>query len=162
AYLIIKALLAITAGTMREKAPLPKALLFTLLGLLSLNAILFLAGEIAFGHKAKRAGSGVKVGLVFDVGGLGGKAVNDLADAGTLRQKAPLPKALLCTLLGLLSLNAILFLAGESAFGHKAKRAGSGVKVGLVFDVGGLGDKSFNDLAYAGLIRGVEELGIES
>lgn len=79
-----------------------------------------------------------------------------------MREKAPLPKALLFTLLGLLSLNAILFLAGEIAFGHKAKRAGSGVKVGLVFDVGGLGDKSFNDLAYAGLIRGVEELGIES
>jgi len=32
--------------------------------------------------------------------------------------------------------------------------------VGLVFDVGGLGDKSFNDLAYAGLQRAREELGI--
>jgi basic membrane protein A len=32
--------------------------------------------------------------------------------------------------------------------------------VGLVFDVGGLGDKSFNDLAYAGLVRAKNELGI--
>ncbi len=33
-------------------------------------------------------------------------------------------------------------------------------KVGLVFDVGGRGDKSFNDLAYAGLERGKKELDI--
>ncbi len=32
--------------------------------------------------------------------------------------------------------------------------------VGLVFDVGGLGDKSFNDLAYAGLLRARDEIGI--
>lgn len=32
--------------------------------------------------------------------------------------------------------------------------------VGLVFDVGGLGDKSFNDSAYEGLKRAKEELGI--
>ncbi|MCK4305930.1 MAG: BMP family ABC transporter substrate-binding protein [Candidatus Eisenbacteria sp.] len=32
--------------------------------------------------------------------------------------------------------------------------------VGLVFDVGGLGDKSFNDLAYAGLMRAHDEVGI--
>jgi len=34
-------------------------------------------------------------------------------------------------------------------------------KVGLVFDVGGRGDKSFNDAAYAGLERAQKELGIE-
>jgi basic membrane protein A len=33
------------------------------------------------------------------------------------------------------------------------------VRVGLVFDVGGRGDKSFNDAAYAGLLRGQKELG---
>jgi len=41
---------------------------------------------------------------------------------------------------------------------------GSGAKplvVGLVFDVGGRGDKSFNDAAYAGLERAKQELGIE-
>jgi basic membrane protein A len=35
----------------------------------------------------------------------------------------------------------------------------SGFRVGLVFDVGGRGDKSFNDLSYAGLIRAQKELG---
>ena len=35
------------------------------------------------------------------------------------------------------------------------------LRVGLVFDVGGRGDKSFNDAAYAGLERAQRELGIE-
>jgi basic membrane protein A len=35
------------------------------------------------------------------------------------------------------------------------------LQVGLVFDVGGRGDKSFNDAAYAGLERAKRELGIE-
>ncbi len=35
------------------------------------------------------------------------------------------------------------------------------LKVGMVFDVGGLGDKSFNDSAYEGLTRAEEELGVE-
>jgi basic membrane protein A len=34
------------------------------------------------------------------------------------------------------------------------------VRIGLVFDVGGRGDKSFNDAAYAGLRRAQEELGV--
>jgi basic membrane protein A len=34
------------------------------------------------------------------------------------------------------------------------------LKVGLVFDVGGLGDKSFNDAAFAGLKRAEKELGV--
>ncbi|MCG5220737.1 BMP family ABC transporter substrate-binding protein [Streptosporangium soli] len=37
----------------------------------------------------------------------------------------------------------------------------SGLKVGLAFDVGGRGDKSFNDSAYAGLERAQKELGAE-
>jgi basic membrane protein A and related proteins len=36
---------------------------------------------------------------------------------------------------------------------------GDGPKVGLAFDVGGVGDQSFNDAAYAGLTKAVEELG---
>ncbi len=36
----------------------------------------------------------------------------------------------------------------------------SGYRVGLVFDVGGRGDKSFNDSAFAGLERAAEELGV--
>ncbi|MBX7246014.1 MAG: BMP family ABC transporter substrate-binding protein [Candidatus Sumerlaeaceae bacterium] len=42
-----------------------------------------------------------------------------------------------------------------------ATEAGKGIKVGLVFDVGGLGDKSFNDAAYAGLKRAEKELGVK-
>ena len=34
----------------------------------------------------------------------------------------------------------------------------TGPRVGLVFDVGGRGDKSFNDAAYAGLVRLRDEL----
>jgi basic membrane protein A and related proteins len=37
----------------------------------------------------------------------------------------------------------------------------STLKVGLVFDVGGRGDKSFNDAAYAGLERAKQELGVD-
>jgi len=35
------------------------------------------------------------------------------------------------------------------------------LRVGLVFDVGGRGDKSFNDAAYAGLERGKQQLGVD-
>ena len=35
------------------------------------------------------------------------------------------------------------------------------VKIGLVFDVGGKGDKSFNDAAYNGLVRAKKDFGIE-
>ena len=35
---------------------------------------------------------------------------------------------------------------------------GDGPKIGLAYDVGGTGDQSFNDSAYAGLVRAVEEL----
>lgn len=35
------------------------------------------------------------------------------------------------------------------------------IKVGLVFDIGGRGDKSFNDAAYAGLEKAKEKLGID-
>jgi basic membrane protein A len=37
-----------------------------------------------------------------------------------------------------------------------------GPRIGLVFDVGGRGDKSFNDAAYAGLVRAQEELGVQT
>jgi basic membrane protein A len=47
--------------------------------------------------------------------------------------------------------------------GKKAETpaSGTGLKVGLVFDVGGRGDKSFNDAAYAGLERAKRDLGID-
>jgi basic membrane protein A len=40
--------------------------------------------------------------------------------------------------------------------------AGARVRVGLVFDVGGRGDKSFNDASYAGLVRAERELGVST
>ena len=40
-----------------------------------------------------------------------------------------------------------------------SRRAGDAVTVGIVFDVGGRGDKSFNDGAYAGAERAEKELG---
>jgi basic membrane protein A len=47
-----------------------------------------------------------------------------------------------------------------SACPLSAETTGAKVKVGLVFDVGGLGDKSFNDAAFVGLKRAEKELGI--
>jgi basic membrane protein A and related proteins len=38
---------------------------------------------------------------------------------------------------------------------------GSDLRVGLVYDIGGRGDQSFNDAAYAGLAQAEEELGVE-
>src|SRR5688572_23504839 len=60
---------------------------------------------------------------------------------------------------GLIALNAVLLLVGLGQ-GRPRRAARSDVKVGLVFDVGGLGDKSFNDAAYAGLLRAERELGV--
>lgn len=40
--------------------------------------------------------------------------------------------------------------------------AGSDVKVGLAYDIGGRGDQSFNDAAAAGLDKATEEFGIDS
>ncbi|MFT3874629.1 MAG: BMP family ABC transporter substrate-binding protein [Nocardioides sp.] len=50
----------------------------------------------------------------------------------------------------------------SSAAGGKdacADASGDGPKVGLAYDVGGRGDQSFNDSAYAGLEKAVSELG---
>ncbi|MGY6501366.1 MAG: BMP family lipoprotein [Acidimicrobiales bacterium] len=38
---------------------------------------------------------------------------------------------------------------------------GSDIRVGMVYDIGGRGDQSFNDAAYEGLTRAAEELGVE-
>jgi basic membrane protein A len=59
---------------------------------------------------------------------------------------------------GLAVLNAVLLVAGLGLGGHAV--VGSGVRIGLVFDVGGLGDKSFNDAAHAGLVRARDQLGV--
>ncbi|HKT22786.1 MAG TPA: BMP family ABC transporter substrate-binding protein, partial [Nitrososphaerales archaeon] len=38
---------------------------------------------------------------------------------------------------------------------------GKGMSIGVVFDVGGLGDRGFNDLAYAGMIQANQTLGVD-
>jgi basic membrane protein A and related proteins len=64
-------------------------------------------------------------------------------------------------LLGLLALNVALLVVGELvAVRRAAERPRTGIKVGLVFDVGGRGDKSFNDAAWKGLVRARDELGV--
>jgi len=51
--------------------------------------------------------------------------------------------------------------AAASAPGARASASRPPPRVGLVFDVGGRGDKSFNDSAYEGLMRAQRELGAE-
>ena len=61
-------------------------------------------------------------------------------------------------LAGLLALNGALLLAG---MGRSSSSSCAGKTcIGLVFDVGGLGDKSFNDGAHRGLLRAEKELGV--
>jgi basic membrane protein A len=56
---------------------------------------------------------------------------------------------------------ALLASAGCSKPAQEAaKPAAATYPVGLVFDIGGRGDKSFNDAAFAGLTRAQQELGI--
>ena len=54
----------------------------------------------------------------------------------------------------------ILIAVAAGCGGGKSPRGSSSLKVGLVFDVGGIGDKSFNDSAYQGLLRAQKELGV--
>jgi basic membrane protein A and related proteins len=68
-------------------------------------------------------------------------------------------------LLGLLT--ALALLAGacgddddDTATGN-GNGAGEGVRVGMVYDIGGRGDQSFNDAAFLGLSRAADELGVE-
>ncbi len=61
--------------------------------------------------------------------------------------------------LGLAVVNVVLLLVGLGRGDSGA--CGAGTCVGLVFDVGGLGDKSFNDSAYRGVMRAADELGVK-
>jgi len=66
-------------------------------------------------------------------------------------------KRVLVVLGVLLALDAALLLVGRGAEDAGEETV---ARVGLVFDVGGRGDKSFNDSAYAGLMRARDELGV--
>ena len=54
----------------------------------------------------------------------------------------------------------LVLLAAAGCGKGKSDHPATQFPVGLVFDVGGLGDKSFNDSAYHGLLRARDELGI--
>ena len=60
----------------------------------------------------------------------------------------------------LLVVNALV-LALPARHADLAPAPGQHLRVGLVFDVGGRGDKSFNDAAYRGVERAARELGVE-
>ncbi|MCE1164805.1 MAG: BMP family ABC transporter substrate-binding protein [Bacteroidetes bacterium] len=65
-------------------------------------------------------------------------------------------------LLTLLLASAVLFTSCKKSSDKTAtKTDNSKMKVGLVFDVGGRGDKSFNDAAYKGLERAKKDFGID-
>lgn len=66
--------------------------------------------------------------------------------------------SLVCVLMGLAALVTVMLPSREPHASVGATRAN--VRVGLVFDVGGKGDKSFNDSAYAGLSKAQQDFGI--
>ncbi len=66
--------------------------------------------------------------------------------------------AVYTALLAVLDLGLVAVRAGGATRAHDGKR----VRGGLVFDVGGRGDKSFNDSAWRGLDRAVRELGVDA
>ncbi len=50
---------------------------------------------------------------------------------------------------------------GEERSGEKTAQPGA-LKVGMVFDIGGKGDRSFNDSAYRGLEKAVSDFGVKA
>jgi basic membrane protein A len=64
----------------------------------------------------------------------------------------------LAVLLGLVVLNGALLAVGAVRGG--SSRQSAQFRIGLVFDVGGLGDKSFNDSAHRGLNEARDKLGV--
>jgi basic membrane protein A and related proteins len=66
-------------------------------------------------------------------------------------------KLLPILILALLSLTVACGGGGE----EKAESESGTLRIGMVFDIGGKGDRSFNDSAYRGLERAREELGVK-
>jgi basic membrane protein A and related proteins len=63
-------------------------------------------------------------------------------------------------LLILLSVLATFSLVAAACGGDDSESGADGVSVALVYDIGGRGDQSFNDSAYAGVQRAADELGV--
>ena len=64
-------------------------------------------------------------------------------------------------IVGLVAINVVLIVAGWVVIPPPATKLGTGVRIGLVFDIGGKNDKSFNTAAYRGLMRAHDELGVD-
>lgn len=64
-------------------------------------------------------------------------------------------------LVGLVALNVALVAIGHAVAPSSARRAEGAVTIGLVFDVGGRDDKSFNDAAWRGLQWAKRDYGVE-
>lgn len=62
----------------------------------------------------------------------------------------------------LLAINALLIAIGAATIRETGHAQGAGVRVGLVFDVGGKNDRSFNEAAWRGLQRVQAELGVDT
>jgi basic membrane protein A len=60
----------------------------------------------------------------------------------------------------LIAINVALFAIG-AALPDEGARPGRDVRIGLVFDIGGKNDKSFNEAAFRGLQRAEAELGVD-
>lgn len=61
-----------------------------------------------------------------------------------------------------LALATLLMLAGASCKDGSSTDALQGYRVGALLGAGGLGDQSFNDMTYAGLMRARKDFGIEA
>jgi basic membrane protein A len=61
----------------------------------------------------------------------------------------------------LAAINVVLIVVGAVVFGGGRERTGAGLRIGLVFDVGGKNDASFNESAWRGLLRARDDLGVE-
>jgi basic membrane protein A len=61
----------------------------------------------------------------------------------------------------LVVLNVVLIVGGVLLFPARDTAAGTGVRVGIVFDIGGKNDRSFNEGAWRGLERAKAQFGIQ-
>ena len=65
------------------------------------------------------------------------------------------------TMVACVALVLVALVAVGGCNGERQPKKPEGFKVGMVFDVGGKGDKSFNDSAYRGMLRAASDLGID-
>ena len=102
-----------------------------------------------------------KIFIEADSRGDGEASTVDADETGPRSRWAPWLPAIALTGAALLVTFALPARGSRNRAGEAGAPATVGrVRVGLVFDVGGRGDKSFNDAAYAGLVRAERELGV--